>query len=58
MLKVISHVLFIGRPRNNAFLGMFLYGKLVMQDLYSVLTKGDLIDAIKDTNFPKGIKEA
>jgi hypothetical protein len=37
---------------------MFLYGKLVMQDLYSVLTLGDLLEAIKRTNFPKGIEEA
>jgi hypothetical protein len=37
---------------------MFLYAKLVMQDLCSVLTRGDLLDAIKDTNFPKGLKEA
>jgi hypothetical protein len=37
---------------------MFLYGKLVMQDLYSVLTLGDLLEAIKHTNFPKGIEEA
>jgi hypothetical protein len=58
MLKVMSHVPFIRRSWNNAFLGMFLYGKLVMQDLYSVLTRGDLLDAIKDSNFPKGLKEA
>jgi hypothetical protein len=58
MLKVMSHVPFIRRSWNNAFLGMFLYGKLVMQDLYSVLTLGDLLEAIKRTNFPKGIEEA
>jgi hypothetical protein len=38
--------------------GMFLYSKLVMEDLYSLSTRGDLIEAIQGTNFPKGLKEA
>jgi predicted RNA binding protein with dsRBD fold (UPF0201 family) len=37
---------------------MFLYSKLVMQDLHALLTREELLDAIRGTNFPKGLKEA
>ncbi|KAF1946974.1 C2H2 domain-containing protein [Clathrospora elynae] len=38
--------------------GMFLYAKLVMLNLHASPTRGDLVDAIKEDNFPDGLKEA
>jgi hypothetical protein len=37
---------------------MFLYAKLVMDNLYNQPTRGDMIEAIKLENFPDGLKEA
>ena len=38
--------------------GMFLYAKLVMDNLLQQPTRGDLLDAISDNNFPDTLKEA
>ncbi|CAI6333480.1 unnamed protein product [Periconia digitata] len=38
--------------------GMFLYAKLVMENLYHQPTRGDLMNAIKHENFPDGLKGA
>lgn len=38
--------------------GMFLYAKLVMENLEAQPTRNDLLDAIKQENFPDGLKEA
>jgi hypothetical protein len=38
--------------------GMFLYAKLVMDNLWHQPTRDDLLDAIKKENFPDGLKEA
>lgn len=37
---------------------MFLYAKLVMDNLFHQPTRGDLIDAIRLEDFPDGLKEA
>lgn len=37
---------------------MFLYAKLVMENLYKQPTRDSLIKAIKKENFPNGLKEA
>ncbi|KAJ4353923.1 uncharacterized protein N0V89_005654 [Didymosphaeria variabile] len=38
--------------------GMFLYAKLVMENLSQQPTRGDLLDAISENNFPESLKEA
>lgn len=38
--------------------GMFLYAKLVMDNLFHQPTREDLLDAIITENFPDGLKEA
>ncbi|KAF2680197.1 C2H2 domain-containing protein [Lentithecium fluviatile CBS 122367] len=38
--------------------GMFLYAKLVMDNLCHQPTREDLLDAIRHENFPHGLKEA
>lgn len=37
---------------------MFLYAKLVMENLSDQPTRGELLDAIAESNFPTGIEEA
>jgi hypothetical protein len=37
---------------------MFLYATLVMENLFAQYTREDLIDAIREVNFPAGLKEA
>jgi hypothetical protein len=37
---------------------MFLYAKLVLLDLEASDTRADLIDAIKEANFPIGLEGA
>jgi hypothetical protein len=37
---------------------MFLYAKLVMENLLNQPTQEDLLDAITARNFPDGLKEA
>jgi hypothetical protein len=37
---------------------MFLYAKLVMQNLHKQATRGELLEAIKQKNFPVGLKGA
>ncbi|KAF1829385.1 C2H2 domain-containing protein [Decorospora gaudefroyi] len=38
--------------------GMFLYAKLVLQDLYASFTRAELMDAIRQENFPAGLEGA
>ncbi|KAL1608317.1 hypothetical protein SLS60_003257 [Paraconiothyrium brasiliense] len=38
--------------------GMFLYAKLVMDNLFQQPTRGDLLEAISENNFPDSLKEA
>jgi hypothetical protein len=38
--------------------GMFLYAKLVLLNLHASPTRGELIDTIKETNFPIGLEGA
>ncbi|KAF2638941.1 hypothetical protein P280DRAFT_470952 [Massarina eburnea CBS 473.64] len=38
--------------------GMFLYAKLVMDNLYHQPSRGELISAIQEDNFPKGLEGA
>jgi hypothetical protein len=37
---------------------MFLYAKLVLLNLHASTTRGELIDAMKETNFPIGLEGA
>lgn len=37
---------------------MFLYATLVLKNLYSSATREQLVDAIKEENFPDGLKAA
>jgi hypothetical protein len=37
---------------------MFLYAKLVLENLFALNTRGQVIDAIKDENFPRGLEQA
>jgi hypothetical protein len=37
---------------------MFLYARLVMDNLYQQPTRGDLLDAISTNKFPETLKEA
>lgn len=39
-------------------LGMFLYAKLVMDNLLQQPTRGDLLEAISTRHFPDSLKEA
>jgi hypothetical protein len=38
--------------------GMFLYAKLVLENLFALNTREKVFDAIKRENFPQGLKEA
>ena len=38
--------------------GMFLYAKLVLENLFALNTREKVVDAIKQENFPLGLKEA
>ncbi|KAF1974533.1 C2H2 domain-containing protein, partial [Bimuria novae-zelandiae CBS 107.79] len=38
--------------------GMFLYAKLVMENLHQQPTRGDLLDSISTNNFPDSLKDA
>jgi hypothetical protein len=37
---------------------MFLYAKLVLENLFQLNTKGQVIDAIRHENFPRGLEQA
>ncbi|KAL5380194.1 hypothetical protein DPSP01_007994 [Paraphaeosphaeria sporulosa] len=51
--KEYLHNLTVARAK-----GMFLYAKLVMDNLFQQPTRGDLLDAVSENNFPDGLKEA
>lgn len=38
--------------------GMFLYAKLVLENLFALNTREKVFDAIKHENFPQGLKGA
>lgn len=42
----------------TTLIGMFLFAKLVMQNLYEQPTREMLLGAIRDSNFPTELKEA
>lgn len=50
------------RPREKGFiltvLGMFLYAKLVLENLFNLNTREKVIDSIKHENFPRGLEQA
>jgi hypothetical protein len=48
----------IGSPNTDNLLGMFLYAKLVLENLFALNTKGQVIDAIRHENFPRGLEQA
>jgi hypothetical protein len=48
----------IGSPNTDKFSGMFLYAKLVLENLFALNTKGQVIDAIRHENFPRGLEQA
>ena len=37
---------------------MFLYAKLVLENLYALDQRADLFEAIKADHFPKGLRDA
>lgn len=37
---------------------MFLYAKLVLENLFELSTREEMFNAIKHENFPQGLKEA
>jgi hypothetical protein len=37
---------------------MFLYAKLVLTNLLALPTREEVIDAMQEYNFPRGLKEA
>lgn len=43
---------------SNTCLGMFLYARLVLQNLHVQPTREEVLDAIKKDNFPDGLQEA
>lgn len=42
----------------TVIIGMFLFAKLVMRNLYEQPTRESLLDAIKNGNFPTGLRDA